>query len=121
MTRLPQVGKAEIRVLLKPDCYVDFEQELTQGFEVLPPQENKQIFIHPEDAEACKKPTLFNQLANQLKEQNESDEEEEIDAKEVKKAAPHTHGPGCSHDHHHEHEEEEEEEVEEEIAPEKAE
>lgn len=109
MTRLPQLGKGEIRVLLKPDCYVDFEQEKTVTFEVLPPQENKQIFVHPDDAEACKKPTLFNQLANQLKDQNDSDEEEEIDAKDVQKAPPqHVHGPGCSHDHGHAEEEEEE-------------
>ena len=106
MTRLPQVGKGEIRVLLKPDCYIDFEQEKTVTFEILPPQENKHIFVHPDDAEACKKPTLFNQLANQLKEQNDSDEEEENDVKDVQKPpSPHVHGPNCSHDHAEEEEE----------------
>jgi hypothetical protein len=107
------VGKGEIRILLKPDCYVDLEQEKTVTFEVLPAQESKQMFLHPDDAEACKKPTLFNQLANQLKDQNDSDEEEEIDAKDLPKGqAPHVHGPQCSHGHEQEADEEEVEEEE---------
>jgi hypothetical protein len=81
VTRMTQPGRAEIRLLLKPDCYVDIEQEKTVTFEIFPEEENKEAFVHPDDEEALKRPTLFDQVASQLKNQADSDEEEEEDDK----------------------------------------
>lgn len=76
MTRMGQPLEGEMRFLLRPDCYVGFEQDITVPFKVLPKQEKKEVFVHPEDQEACKRQTLFNQLASQLKSGDDSDEEE---------------------------------------------
>lgn len=115
-TRFPQSGHGSITVLLKPDCYVDYEQEVTASFEVFPPRTDQTLFMHPEDAEVIKRPTLFNQLAAQLKNDNDSDEEEEVDPNEDhNKPQMHNHH-NCGHDHDHE---EEEEEVVEEAVEEK--
>ena len=76
MTRIGQELEKELRFLLRPDCYVGFDQEITVPLKVRPKLEKKEVFVHPEDQEACKRQTLFNQLASQLRNGDDSDEEE---------------------------------------------
>ena len=76
--------QGEMRFLLKPDCYVGLEQEIEVKFEILPlERKRKEIFLHPDDEEACKRPTLFNQLAAQLGAADS--DEEEVDEDDGKK------------------------------------
>lgn len=87
---------------------------MVASFEINPARTDQTHFIHPEDAEVIKRPTLFNQLAAQLKENNDSDEEEEVDPNDDHNKV-HNHGPNCNHDH----DEEEVEEVADEIQEQK--
>lgn len=74
-----RAGKMQLTVSIRSDCYRELDYEQVVPFEILPqPKTKREAFVHPEDKELDKIPSLWQQmLQGTTAKVNESDDEEE--------------------------------------------
>jgi len=85
--RLGQPGQKKFQVICMSDSYAGIDTKLEIAFSVNKEQQ-REMFVHPEDADLDKHPTLFQQMmgAQLVEDEDESDAEDEKPSKPAKPA-----------------------------------
>jgi hypothetical protein len=83
-------GLIMVQVILRPDCYIDMDIEKNYTFEVHardPKAQDNDYFVHPEDMEAAKAKSLFQEMLQGDAPDSDDEEEEEPPVDANKKEA----------------------------------